>query len=135
MEGRRIRVTDRPRTLRVEDVARALAETSSRRVLASCVRSPTPVKEIAAATGIPLATVYRQVHRLMELGVLVVERSAMTADGKKYDMYRSRVKEAHLDLADAHEGVRWEPNDVIEQRLVGVWDAFRGEARGAPGDA
>ena len=112
-----------------QNVADALSERASRRVLAACVDAALSVKGISAAAGIPLATTYRQVHRLMALGVLVIERSAMTRDGKKYDLYRSRIKEAHIDLADGQEAVRFEPNEAIESRLIEMWDALRMQAR------
>lgn len=114
-----------------DNVAEALAEKSSRRVLAACVEAPRSVKDLSESLLIPLASVYRHVHRLMDLGVLVVERSAMTPEGKKYDLYRSRIVEAHLDLAGGEERVRWVANDQVESRLIGLWDAFR-VARGRP---
>lgn len=117
--------------LHAEDVAEALAQRASRRVLAACVDVPRSVRSLSEAADLPLPTTYRHVHRLTELGVLVVERSAMTPDGKKYDLYRSRVKEAHLDVWGDHEEVRWLANDAIEARLIALWDAVRAEAREA----
>lgn len=110
-------------------VAAALEERSSRRVLASCVDAPRSAKEVSRRTGMPLATVYRQVHRLMDLGILLVERSALTSEGKKYDLYRSRVKEAHLDITEGGEGVRWTSNAEVEERLIAMWDTMRFQAR------
>lgn len=111
--------------LLAENVAEALSGGPSRRLLAACVDAAMSVKGLSSAAGVPLATAYRHVHRLLTLGVLVVERSAMTPDGKKYDLYRSRVKEAHLDLSGGGEAVRWVANDAIEERLIGWWDALR----------
>jgi predicted transcriptional regulator len=118
--------------LSTENVSDALSDRNSRRVLASCVDAARSVKEISAVLEIPLASVYRQVHRLHELGVIIVERSAMTPEGKKYDLYRSRLAEAHLDISGDHEAVRWVANDQVESRLIGLWDAFRVRARGSP---
>ena len=87
------------------------------------------VKGICHVTGLPLATAYRQVHRLMDLGVLIVERSAMTPEGKKYDLFRSRIAEAHLNLTHVGEEIRWIENGATEGRLSGMWDAVRAQAR------
>lgn len=115
--------------LSAEHVAEALSEHNSRVVLAACVAAPLSVKDICQATGLPLATAYRQVHRLMDFGVLIVERSAMTREGKKYDLFRSRIAEAHLDVTSAGEEIRWVANEATEGRLVGMWDAVRSQAR------
>lgn len=112
-----------------ENIALALSEHNSRVVLASCVDAPRSVKDITIATGLPLATAYRQVHRLLDLGVLIVERSAMTPEGKKYDLFRSRIAEGHLDMAQGREAVTWVENEATEGRLSGLWDAVRSQAR------
>lgn len=97
-------------------VAEALATPNTRRVIAMCIRVARSAKDISHASGLPLTTVYRQVRRLEKVGVLVVERCAMTPDGRKYDMYRSRLRKLHLDVDDVGEHVRWEPADPDEPR-------------------
>lgn len=113
--------------LRPEVVAGVLSDPYERRILAVCIRSPKAVKDISQETGLPLATAYRHVSRLMEAGVLVIERSAMTPDGKKYDLYRSRVRLARIEMDAAGERVTWEPNEAVEERLVTMWDTLRGQ--------
>ena len=97
-----------------ESVAIALSERNARRVLAGCVEEPRSAKELSVRLGMPLATVYRQIHRLLALALLVPERSVLTPDGKKVDLYRSRVLEAHLDVTNGVEEVRWRVNDAVE---------------------
>lgn len=125
----RERAEDRAPPLTAQSVLDALGDHHSRAVLAACIDAPRSVKDICQAAGLPLATTYRQVHRLMELGLLLIERSAMTPEGKKYDLFRSRIAEAHLDLVSGHEQVRWVANDATEGRLSGLWDAVRAQAR------
>lgn len=107
------------------EIALVIGDDGSRTVMAACVRQARSAKDICAATGIPLTTVYRQIHRLESLGVLVVERSAMTSDGRKYDLYRSRVREAHLDVDEDGSRVRWELNAPVEERLAAMWNDMR----------
>jgi len=126
--GARIIDTDKSATLRAEAVAEAIADAYSRRILAVCVRQAKAVKEVSQETGLPLATTYRQVNHLVEAGILVVERSAMTKDGKKYDLYRSRVKSARIEMDGSGERVAWEPNEAIEERLKSMWDSLRVQA-------
>lgn len=103
-------------------VALAIGEENGRAILAACVDRPRSVKEICAATGTPTTTAYRQVHRLERLGVLVVERSAMTLDGRKYDLYRSRLRAARIDIDEQGLRVQWEANAEVEQRLASMWE-------------
>lgn len=104
--------------IREEMVAEALATPTSRRVIATCIRVPRSAKEISRVSGLALTTVYRHVRRLELVGVLVVERCAMTRDGRKYDLYRSRLRRAHLDLDDVGERVRWEAIELIDARAA-----------------
>lgn len=124
LEGRSITAT-RAAPLRPELVAEALSDAYARRVLAVCVKAAKPVKEISHETGLPLATAYRHVNHLVEKGVLIVERSAMTPDGKKYDLYRSRVRSARIEVDAAGERIVWEPNEAIEDRLMSMWESMR----------
>lgn len=116
------------RALSPEVVAEALADPYARRVLAVCVRKAKAVKDVSLETGLPLPTTYRQVNKLVELGLVVVERSALTPDGKKYDLYRSRVRAARIEMDASGDHVSWEPNEAVEERLAGLWDSLRGQA-------
>lgn len=116
------------RALTPELVAEALADPYARRVLAVCVRKAHAVKDVSHETGLPLPTTYRQVNKLVELGLMVVERSALTPDGKKYDLYRSRVRAARIEMDASGERVSWEPNEAVEERLAGLWDSLRSQA-------
>lgn len=113
--------------LREGQVAAALADDPGRAILAACVMHARHAREISEVTGVPLTSCYRHIHRLESLGVLVVERSALTAAGRKYDLYRSRVRRAHMELDEEGARVRWEPNGPLEERLASLWEHFRAE--------
>jgi hypothetical protein len=112
-----------------ERVAEAIADVYARRVLAACVKKAKAVKDISQDTALPLPTTYRHVNRLVEMGLLVIERSALTHDGKRYDLYRSRIRSARMELDGNGERVSWEPNEAAEERLVDMWDALRSHTR------
>ena len=118
----------KPGALRAEDVASALADPYARRVLAACVRQARAVKDISQEAGLPLPTSYRHVSRLVEAGLLVVERSALTPDGKRYELYRSRLRSARIELDGTGERVTWEANEPVEARLANLWGTLRSEA-------
>lgn len=112
--------------IREEAVQQALTSIAGRRILAECIRRALSVRDLSQATGLPLASTYRQVHLLQELGVIVIERSAMTPDGKPYDLYRSRVRTARIEVTPNRVQVTWEPNLPVEDRLVNMWDQLGG---------
>ncbi len=103
-------------------VESCLASATSRRILSLCIRKAQTVKDLSRDADIPMATAYRQVKGLVDSGVLVVERSAMTADGKPYDLYRSRIRLARLEVRPDQVDVAWEINAGIGDRLVNLWD-------------
>lgn len=110
------------RPLSKEAVERALSLPASRLLVAASIRRPMSVKNLAQQTGLPIASVYRHVADLVKDGVLVVERSALTSDGKAYDLYRSRLETAHLELAPDRVEVGWKINEAIEDRIAKLWD-------------
>jgi DNA-binding transcriptional ArsR family regulator len=119
---------DNPARLHVDDakVAAALSDEYARRILAVCVKKARSVKEMEQDTKLPQATVYRHVTGLMDDGLLFIERSALTADGKRYDLYRSRVQKARIELDDAGVRIFWEPLEGVHERLARAWSALGG---------
>lgn len=107
--------------MRQEAVEAALASSATRRIISKCIRHAQTVKALSREAGIPLASTYRQVNSLVEQGILVVERSAMTPDGKPYDLYRARVRVARIEVRADHVEVSWEANAAIEDRIVHMW--------------
>lgn len=112
-----------------ERVAEAVADAYARRILVACVKKAKAVKDISQDTGLPLPTTYRHVNRLAEMGLILIERSALTPDGKRYDLYRSRIRAARIELDGTGERVTWEPNEAAEERLTNMWDSLRSHAR------
>jgi predicted ArsR family transcriptional regulator len=107
-------------------VANALESPATRRILSLCIDKPRPVKELSETAGLPLASAYRQVKGLLESGILVVERSAMTSDGKPFDLYRSRIRVGRLEVRANKVLVTWESNEGIEDRLASMWGHLAG---------
>jgi hypothetical protein len=66
------------------------------------------------------------VNHLVEEGLLLVERSAITPDGKRYELYRSRLRRARVEVDAAGVRVYWEPVEEIEERLARIWTSLRG---------
>ena len=121
--------TAKPSPLRPEVLVEALGDAYARRVLATMVRKARAVKDISQETELPLPTTYRHVNRLLDQGLVVVERSAFTPDGKRFELYRSRVRAARIEMDATGERVTWELNEPVEDRLTSLWDELRGQVR------
>ncbi len=112
------------RPLRHDAVENALASSATRHIISQCIREARAVRDLSNRTGLPLASAYRHVARLVEDQILVIERSAMTADGKPFDLYRSRIRFARVEVGPEKVQVVWEPNVALEDRLINMWNNF-----------
>lgn len=108
--------------LQEDALQKALSSPAKCLILSACVRHPMSAKVISEATGQPLASTYRQIKALVADHVLIVERSAMTADGKPYDLYRSRIRTARLEVGPDRVRTTWEANHAIEDRIATMWN-------------
>ena len=112
--------------VREDKVLAAINAEPTRRILAHCITRPKSVKEISDKTGFPLPSTYRHVNGLVEDGLLFVERSAMTNDGKPYDLYRSTLRNIKIEVVADAVTVTWELNTSLDERLNHMWNSLRG---------
>lgn len=103
----------------------AFSDPTSRRILAACVARARSVKEISEETDIPLASAYRHVNDLVAQGILFRSRSAISDEGRRYDLYRSRIRRATLEMTPEGVAVNWEVNEEVEERLERLWKELR----------
>lgn len=112
--------------VREEKVQAALDSEPARRIMSHCITKALSVKDLSDRTGIPLPSAYRHVNGLVEDGLLYVERSAMTPDGKPYDLYRSTLKSCRIEMDAQGVKVSWVLNTSLDERLQHMWDSLRG---------
>lgn len=58
----------------------------------SIMDKPKSAIEISTESNIPISTAYRRIHYLSKAGLIQINKTITTADGKKYCLYRSNVK-------------------------------------------
>lgn len=112
--------------VREETVQAALNSEPARRIMSHCISKALSVKDLSDRTGIPLPSTYRHVNGLVEDGLLYVERSAMTADGKPYDLYRSTLRSCRIEMDAAGVRTTWTLNSSLDERLQNMWESLRG---------
>lgn len=104
-----------------------IADDYSRKILFSLVERSKPIEEIARETGVPVSTCYRKMRELISLRLIRVERIVITETGKKFETYRSIVKNAIFRLSPSGD-ISLEVDLVTrepDERLSRMWSATR----------
>lgn len=104
-----------------ETLRSALQDGTSAAILQACMGKAQGAKAVAETLGIPPVTVYRHVRNLVESGLLEVERSAVTASGKPFDLYRATIESASLSISAQGLEVTWQKRIRASDRLHGLW--------------
>ena len=113
---------------RKEALLEALGDDYARKILVATVSQAKSADEIARDSGIPVSTCYRRVHELLSVRLLRIEQTIISDSGKKYETFRSTVKDATINFSSNEISVEVtlvsrEP----EERLTNMWKSIRKE--------
>ncbi|MGI9567560.1 MAG: helix-turn-helix domain-containing protein [Nitrosopumilus sp.] len=78
------------------NILKALSDEYSRTILNFTIAEPKSVVDIVKECNVPMTTAYRRVNELKENKLLKVTGSIITDDGKKYFLYKSRLKAIYV---------------------------------------
>jgi len=111
---------------RKEAVLEAMANEYMRKILLSTVSNAKSVEELARENEIPVSTCYRRVRELLSLRLLRTEKTTITDTGKKFESFRSVVKDAKVNFSSSEISVEVtlvsrEP----DERLTTMWNSVR----------
>ena len=81
-----------------QKVIEALADSESRAILFSIVKKGNTSAELSDKLKIPLSSVYKKLSDLEELTLIEVEKWMLSDKGRKYKVYRSRIKQAEISI-------------------------------------
>ena len=81
-----------------QKVIEALADSESRAILFSIVKKGNTAAELSDNLKIPLSSVYKKLSDLEELTLVEVEKWMLSDKGRKYKVYRSRIKQAEISI-------------------------------------
>jgi hypothetical protein len=107
---------------------RALADEEASKILASTVAKPKSVVDLTRECGIAHTSAYRLVNELKESGVLVVERTAVTPDGKKFAMYKSAYRS--INVAFDHGAVEVHADQNVVERAFKLFYSLSDDENG-----
>lgn len=122
----------RPPGDRKERILDALGDPASRGILLKLNDAPRSAQELLVDGAIPQSTLYRKLHDLQQLGLVGVQRTAITADGKRVDLYRSLLEEVKVDMAGPTLHIQVRYRELAAERLKEMWHKVRAEARPQP---
>lgn len=114
---------------RKERILDALGDPASRGILLKLNDAPHSAQELLAANSIPQSTLYRKLHDLQQLGLVGIQRTAITPEGKRVDLYRSLLEELKVDMAGPSLHIQVRYRELAAERLKDMWHQVRREAR------
>lgn len=92
-----------------DNLLEIMADKYSRTILESTIEMPKSVLDLSKECGVPISTAYRRVQRLHGLKLLSVSGS-INKDGKKYFLYKSKIKSIMTCLNNGMLDVEIIPN-------------------------
>lgn len=93
-----------------QKVIEALADTESRAILFSVIRTGSTAAELSAKLKIPLSSVYKKLSDLEELTLIEVEKWMLSDKGRKYKVYKSRISKADISIKKPEPALTLIPN-------------------------
>lgn len=90
--------------------------------------SPRSAQEIQATNRIPQSTLYRKLHELSEIGLVGIQRSVISPDGKRVELYRSLLDELKVEMRGSRLRIDVRFRDLSSERLKEIWRDVRKEA-------
>ena len=90
-------------------ILEVMSDKYCRAILENTLEKPKSAMEISAETKIPISTVYRRLQTLHDNKLLGISGS-ISDDGKKYFLYKSKVKSISTVFTGGHVEIEVVPN-------------------------
>ena len=81
-----------------QKVIEMLADAESRAILFSIIRNGKTATELSEKHKIPLSSVYKKISDLQELSLIKIDSWEISDKGRKYKVYKSRIKNAEINI-------------------------------------
>lgn len=104
----------------------ALGDDQARSILLFLNDAPHSVQDVVDRCGLPQASAYRKLRELQEGGLVGIQRSALSSDGHRTDLFRSLLPAARIRLERDRLEVTAEFRDLAAERLGEMWEQIRG---------
>ena len=81
-----------------QKVIEMLADAESRAILFSMIKKGKTATELSERHKIPLSSVYKKISDLQELTLIQIDSWQISEKGRKYKVYKSRIKNAEINI-------------------------------------
>jgi DNA-binding transcriptional ArsR family regulator len=112
---------------RRERLIDALGDPVNRQLLAAMDDAPRSVQQLLERVPVPKSTVYSRLHQLRGLGLVAVQRTVITPDGKRTDLFRSLVAEARISVRGPETTLNLKMRNLSEERLRDLMEDLHAE--------
>ena len=89
-----------------------LADAESRTIIFSIIRRGKTAAELSLKHNIPLSSVYKKISDLEQLSLIHVDSWQISEKGRRFKVYRSRIKNAEISIKKPEATLTLTPNDV-----------------------
>ena len=93
-----------------QKVVTMLADAESRTILFSVVKKGKTASELSQKHKIPLSSVYKKISDLEELTLIKVDSWRISDSGRKFKIYKSRIKNAEINIKKPEVSIILTPN-------------------------
>ena len=93
-----------------QKVIEMLADAESRAILFSIIRKGKTAAELSEKHKIPLSSVYKKISDLEELTLIKVDSWAISDKGRRFKIYKSRIKDAEINIKKPEPVLSLSPN-------------------------
>ena len=93
-----------------QKVIEMLADAESRAILFSIINKGKTAGELSKKHRIPLSSVYKKISDLEELTLIKVESWRISDSGRKFKIYKSRIKHAEINIKKPDATLTLTPN-------------------------
>ena len=95
-----------------QKVLEMLADAESRAIIFSIIIKGKTAAELSEKHKIPLSSVYKKISDLEELTLIQVDRWQISEKGRRFKVYRSRIKNAEITIKKPDASLTLTQNDV-----------------------
>ena len=93
-----------------QKVIEMLADAESRAILFSMIKRGKTAAELSEKHKIPLSSVYKKITDLQELTLIQVDSWQISEKGRKFKVYKSRIKNAEITIKKPEPVLTLTPN-------------------------
>ena len=93
-----------------QKVIEMLADAESRAILFSMIKRGKTAAELSEKHKIPLSSVYKKISDLQELTLIQVDSWQISEKGRKFKIYKSRIKNAEISIKKTEPVLTLTPN-------------------------